>query len=84
MLYGRGFPLRLKVSVYKSYVGPAMLYGSKALCLKQIEIFQRTERSMVRAVCGILLKDRKRCTDFMFMLGLNETIDRLAMRNSVC
>ena len=29
------------------------------------------------------LKDRKRSTELMFMLGLKETIDQLAMANSV-
>ena len=38
---------------------------------------------MVRTMCGVLLKDRKRYTDLMFMLGLNETMDQLAMANSV-
>ena len=63
-----------------------MLYGSEAWCLKESDmgILQRTERSMVRAMCGVQLKDRKRSTDLMFMLGLNETIDKLAMVNSVC
>ena len=28
------------------------------------------ERSMVRAMCGVQLKDRKRSTDLMFMLGV--------------
>ena len=37
---------------------------------------------MVRAMCGVQLKGRKRSTDLM--LGLNETIDQLAMVNSVC
>ena len=37
----------------------------------------------MRAMCGAQLKDRKRCDDLMFMLGLNETIDQLAMANSV-
>ena len=36
------------------------------------------------AMCGVQLKDRKRSIDFMFMLGFNETIDQLAMANSVC
>ena len=39
---------------------------------------------MVRAMCGVQLKDRKRSTDLMFMLGLNETIDQFAMANSFC
>ena len=38
---------------------------------------------MVRAVYGVLLKDRKRSVNLMFVLGLNETIDHLAMANSV-
>ena len=46
-------------------------------------ILRRTERLMVRAMCGVQLKDRKRKTDLMFMLGLKETIDQLAMSNSV-
>ena len=64
---------------------PAILYGSEAWCLKESEmgILQRTERSMVRALCGVQLKDRKRSMDLMFMLGLNETIDQLAMTSSV-
>ena len=50
---------------------PAILYGSEAWCLKESEtgILRRTERSMVRAMCGVHLKDRKRSTDLMFMLG---------------
>ena len=74
------------MAVYKQYVRPAILYGSEAWCLKESEmgILQRTERSMVRAMCGAQLKDRKRSTDLMLMLGLNETIDQLAMANSVC
>ena len=39
---------------------------------------------MVRAMCGVQLKDRKRSADLMFMPGLNETIDQFAMANSVC
>ena len=38
---------------------------------------------MVRAMCGVQLKDRKRSTDLMFMLGLSEIIKQLAMANSV-
>ena len=39
---------------------------------------------MVRAMCGVQLKDRKRSEDMMFMLCVNETIDQLAMANRVC
>ena len=63
-----------------------MLYGSETRCLKESEmgILQRTERSMVRAMCRVQLKDRKRSTDLMFMLGLKETMDQLAMASNVC
>ena len=43
-----------------------------------------TERSTVRAMCGVQLKDRKKSNDLMLMYGLNENINRLAMANSVC
>ena len=49
----------------------------------EMVILQRSDRSMVRAMCGVQLKDIKRSTDLMFMLGLKETIDQLAMANSV-
>ena len=37
----------------------------------------------MRAMCGVELNDRKGSTDLVFMLGLHETIDQLAMANSV-
>ena len=37
----------------------------------------------MRAMCGVQLKERKKSTDLMPMLGLNETMDQLAMANSV-
>ena len=50
---------------------------------REMEILQRTERSMVRAMCGVQLKDRKSSTDLMLMLGLRKTIGQLAMANSL-
>ena len=41
-----------------------------------------TKESIVRAMCGVQIKDRKRSKDLM--LGLNESSDQLAMANSVC
>ena len=75
----------LKGDVYGSYVRPAILYGSEAWYLNEsdIGILRRTKRSIVREMCGVQLKDRKRSTYLMFMLCLNETMDLLAMANSV-
>ena len=74
LLYGRRFYLRLTGAVYESYVRPAMLCGRETWCLTESEmrILRGTERSMVRAMCGVQLKDRKKSTDFMLMLVLNE------------
>ena len=49
LLYGRRFSLRLKGVVYKSYVRPAILYGSEAWCLKESEmgILRRAVGSLV-------------------------------------
>ena len=86
MLCGRRSPLKLKGAFYEIYVRPVILYRCEALCLKgsRMGILQGTKRYMVRAMCGVQLKDRIRFTDLMFMLGLNETIDQLTMANSVC
>ena len=85
MLYGRTFPLRMKGAVYGGYIRPAILYGCEAWYLKgsAMGILRRTERSMVREMCGVQLKDTKRCTDLMFILGLSDAIDQLAMAGSV-
>ena len=86
LLYGRRFPLKLKVAVHKSNVRSAILYGSEAWCLieSEIGILQSTERSMVRSMSEGQLKDRKRSKDLMLNLGLNETMDQLASANSGC
>ena len=48
----------------------------------EMQCLQMTERSIVRAMCGVQLIDSNRSTDLMFMLGLSETIDQLSMANS--
>ena len=69
----RTYRLWLKGSVHKSYVKPAIFYGSEAWCMKENE--QR--RSMVRAMCGEQVNDGKRSKDLMLMLDLKETTDHL-------
>ena len=85
LLHGRRSHLKLKVAVYQSYVWPAILHRSEAWCLKgsEVGILQRTKRSMVRAIVECSSKTDRRYMDLMFMLGLKETIDQLAMANSV-
>ena len=85
LLRGRRFSLRMKGMTYRNCVRSAMLYGSETWCLKETEmaIQRRTERAMVRSMCGVKLVDRKKMEDLMEMLGLKETLDRMTKANGV-
>ena len=52
-------------------------------CLRENEmaILRRTERAMVRAMCGAKLMEKKRTEDLMEMLGLKETVVQMAEAN---
>ena len=80
LLSGRRFSLRMKGMVYRSCVRSAMLYGSETWCLRESEMatLRRTERAMVRSMCEVKLVDRKKMEKLMEMLGLKETLDRMA------
>ena len=85
LLRGRRFSLIMKGMVYQSCVRSTMLYGSKTWCLRESEmaILRRTERVMVRSMCGVKLADRKNTEELMEMLGLKKTLDRMAKANEV-
>ena len=55
LLYGRRFPLELKLVVYEDYVWPAILYGCKAWRLKECEmgIMQILEISTLLVICEV-------------------------------
>ena len=46
-------------------------------------ILRRTERAMVRSMCGVKLVDRKNAEELMEMLDLKKTLDRMAKANGV-
>ena len=84
MLCGRRSPPKLKGAVYEINVRPAMLYGSKVWCLKESEIgILLPDMATMRAMCVGQLKGKNRAKNLMLMMGLNETMDRLAMANNV-
>ena len=85
LLCGRKFPLKIKGIAYKSCVRSAILHRNETSSLGQNEIgiLQRTERAMVRSMCGVKLMDKKSTKDVMLMLHMNETIHHLARCNSV-
>ena len=85
LLLGNRFFLKMKGKVHRCWVRSAILYGREAWCLKENEksILRRTERAMVRAMCGQKVVDRKTTEEQMGMLGLKETINWLATGNDV-
>ena len=74
LLLGRRFSLKMKGMVYHSCVRSAMLHGSETWCLRENEmvILRRTERAMVRSMCGVKLVDRKNTEELIKMLGLKK------------
>ena len=85
LLYGKRFSLKLKGRVYRTYVRSTMLYGSETWGMreKDVAILMRTERAMIRAMCGVKLKEKRNTKELMNMLGIAETIDMVAKRNSM-
>ena len=85
LLLGNKFSLKMKDTVYPCCVRSAILNGSEAWCLKENEkrILWRTERVMMRAMCGQKVVDQKTTKEHMYMMELKETMDRLATANGV-
>ena len=85
LLNSKRFSLKLRGMVYWSCARSAMLYGTETWCLRKNEmaILRRTERAMVRAMCGAKLMEKKRTEDLMEMLGLKETAVQMAKANGV-
>ena len=77
--------LQMKGKVYKSYVRSAMLYGSETWCLREneVDILRRAEKSMVRAMCGVKLVDKRNTEEPIDMLETMEAEDKLARANGV-
>jgi len=50
---------------------------------KEIAILRRTERAMIRGMCSVKLLDRRNTEELMAMLGLEESLDRMAKASSM-
>ena len=85
LLLGRRFSLKMERMVFRSCVRSAMLHGSETWCFRENEmvILRRTKRAMVRSMCGVKLVHRKNTEELMKMLGLKETLDKMAKANGV-
>ena len=62
-----------------------MLYKNETWSLRgnEVAILREAERSMVRAMCGVKLADKRNTEALMNMLGLNKAADKLARANGM-
>ena len=75
----------MKEKVYKSCVRSARLYESGAWYLreKDMAILRRTKRAMIRAMCGVKLLVQRKSEELMDMLGIKESLDRMAKASNL-
>ena len=62
-----------------------MLYGSETWCLRENEmaILRRTEKAMMRAMCGVKIIEIRMSQELMSLLGLKDTLEGLARASGV-
>ena len=72
ILPARGASYRMKGKIYKACVQSVLKYGTETWAMKKgnLQSLERMERMMVRWMCGVSLKDRKRSVDLYCLLGV--------------
>ena len=63
--------------IYKAHVQSALTYGIETWAMKKANLhsLERTERMMVRWMCGLSLKDRKCSVDLYSLLGVQNVAE---------
>jgi hypothetical protein len=85
MLTKRGLSLKMKGDLYVLYVRTVLVHGSETWAMKvgDMQRMIRTERSMIRQMCRVSLKDKRRSVDLlklMGIIGVEEIMDSSALR----
>ena len=77
ILTTRGASHRLKEKIYSTCVQRVMVYGSETWAMKveEMERLERTERMMVRWMCGVTLKDRNFSDELLSRLKIESVSD---------
>jgi len=72
ILTARGASQRIKGKIYRACVQSVLIYGSEtwAMKLDDMQRLERTERMMIRWMCGVSLKDRKTNEELLGRLGI--------------
>src|SRR5207248_9982261 len=71
--------LKLKGKIYSACMQSVMVYGSETWAMKvsNLQQLERTERTMVRWMCGVAMKDRKRLQDLLDCLNITGVAERV-------
>ena len=74
ILTAREVSLKLKGNVYAACVRSAMIYGCEtwAISEEQVKRIERTEMRMVRWMCGVSLRERKKNAELRQMIGIED------------
>ena len=72
VLTKRGVSLKLKGKIFDACVQRVLVYGSETWAMKAGDLvrLRRAERMIVRRMCGVSLKDRKRSNELLSHLGI--------------
>src|SRR5271165_288601 len=85
LLTKRVVSLKVKGKIYKACVRSVLVYGSETWPIKEDDLkkLERTERAMIRWMCGVSLKDRVNSDELMRRLdmeGVREIVTRGSLR----
>ena len=71
-LSARGASHRMKGKIFRACVQSVLTYGTETWVMKaeNLQSLERAERMMVRRMCDVSLKDRKRSEDLYSLLGV--------------
>jgi hypothetical protein len=67
----------MKGTIFKACVQSVLTYGTETWAMKaeNLQSLGRAERMMVRWMCGVTLKDRKRSEDLYSLLGVQSVAE---------
>ena len=77
ILTARSASYHMKGKIYKACVQSVLTYGTETWAMKiaNLQSLERTERMMMRWMCGVSLKDRKRSVDLYSLLKVQSVAE---------
>ena len=81
VLTSRRFSRRIRGQAYRTCVRSVLLYGCETWAVKKEDTHRivRTDRAMIRWICGVSLKDEKSSEELLKLLDIEDI--ELKMRN---